>query len=492
MQPKKVLLLEFNEITWTIIDPMMAKGKLPNLARMKREGAWGSPEALERYPHLDPWITWVTLHTGVERSVHGATVLEQDQDTIKAKRTWDYVVDAGKSIGVFGSVSAFPPRPVKGFMVPGPFSPSDDTYPAYFKPVQALNRMHTRAHNKVEGEAGPLGVIKQGIDLLRFGLRPETCLRIAKQLIHERLDKHVKWRRPALQPLVNYDFFAHMYRRFRPDYATFHTNHAAHYMHHYWRAYDDSQFLAKSPPDEKKHLGGAVEYGYELCDELLGRFMKLADSDTVVVLATSMGQKPYVKDNFPTGRFVARFKDVRKILELCGAKTVTEIVHVMNPQVNVKIPDAAERRQVMEHCSRVRRQIGGGPRTETIYVVEVGDILTITPGGLADGDTAQVRYFFDGAPGARTEGYAFDELFALDAPSAKQGMHDPRGLVILHGPGIRPGVELTGAGPLDIAPTILSLLGIAIPASMPGRPLVEAWQEPEAAAAPPAALRVSA
>src|SRR5262249_33424800 len=144
--------------------------------------------------------------------------------------------------------------------------PSDDTYPADLKPIQALNRMHTRAHNKIEGESGPLSMAKQGIDLLRFGLRPGTCLRVAEQLVHERFDEHVKWRRPSLQPLVTADFFAHLYRKHRPDYATFHTNHAAHYMHHYWRAYDDSQFLVKATADEKKHYGPAVEYGYELGD----------------------------------------------------------------------------------------------------------------------------------------------------------------------------------------------------------------------------------
>ena len=90
-----------------------------------------------------------------------------------------------------------------------------------------------------------------------------------------------------------------------------------------------------------------------------------------------------------------------------------------------------------------------------------------------------MRYFFDGAAGARPEGYALDELFALDAPSPKQGMHDPRGMVILHGPGIRQGVELTEAGPLDIAPTILALLGVPQPSIMKGRPLTEAWREPE-------------
>jgi len=252
---RKVLLLEFNEITWSIIDPMIARGRLPNMARMRREGAWASPEALEKPPHLDPWITWVTMHTGVDRSVHGATVLEQDSKTIKAKRSWDYVTDAGKSVGVFGSISAYPPRPVPGFMVPGPFAPGSETYPEYLRPVQDLNRRYTQVHNQITEASGPLGMIKEAADVFRLGMTPATAGRIVQQLALERARPHLRWKRVSLQPLVNYDVFASLYRRYRPDFATWHTNHAAHFMHHYWRAMDDSQFPVPASPEEKIKYG---------------------------------------------------------------------------------------------------------------------------------------------------------------------------------------------------------------------------------------------
>ena len=35
----KVLLVEINEITWDLIDPLIEQGKLPTFARLKREGA---------------------------------------------------------------------------------------------------------------------------------------------------------------------------------------------------------------------------------------------------------------------------------------------------------------------------------------------------------------------------------------------------------------------------------------------------------------------
>ena len=471
---RKVLLLEFNEITRSVIDPMIAKGKLPTFQRLLREGAWAAPVSVDLAPHLDPWVTWVTVHTGVPREVHGATVLGQDDATIQAKRTWDYAVEGGLSVGVFGSISAYPPRPVPGFMVPGPFAPSSDTYPRYVEPVQALNRKYTQVHNKLEREGSPLDMARQGLELFRLGLRPSTCLEAAAQLARERVDPHARWRRVCLQPLINFDVFDHLYRRYRPDFATWHTNHAAHYMHHYWRAWDDSGFQAKASEEERRRYGGAVEYGYEVCDRLLARFLDRVDDDTVVVLASSMGQRPYSAELFPEGKVSIRFKDVRQVLTLLGVEGVTEIFPIMAPQWNVRIPDAGQRGAARERLLAAR--VEGGTRPAAFSVEETGDILTVTPLGLAR-ISADIRYFFPGAPGAKAEGYAIDELFAYDEPLPKEGMHDPRGLLAFWGKGIRAGVEIPSTTNLDIAPTLLTLLGLPVPAAMTGRVLSEAWGE---------------
>lgn len=472
--PRKVLFLEFNEITWTIIDPMIAKGKLPNLARLRREGAWASPMSVDHPPHLDPWITWVTVHTGVDRSVHGATVLEQEEGTINAKRTWQYAIEAGKSVGVFGSVSAYPPRPVPGFMIPGPFSPSSDTYPPFVSPVQALNRKYTQVHHKNTQQDSALDMIRQGVDLLKLGLTPATCAAIAAQLVKERIEPHTYWKRVTLQPLINYDFFQQLYRSYRPDYATWHTNHAAHFMHHYWRAMDDSKFTAPAPAEEKRKFGGAVEYGYEVADMLLGRFMKLIDEDTILILASSMGQQPYVADLYPEGKIVVRFKDIHKVLKIIGAKGVTEVVPTMVPQWNVKIPDDAERARVKALLEKAT--VTGGAKPEAFHLAEVGDILTVTPFGMAKRE-GEIRYFFPDAPNADPKGYPIDELFAMDAPSPKEGMHDPKGMLVIWGKGISPGVEIKNTTNLDICPTVLSIMGIPVPSIMKGRVLGEAWGE---------------
>jgi hypothetical protein len=465
----KVLLVELNEINWSVIDRLIVERGvkfLPHFCQLKAGGTWGTPVALEKPPHLDPWVTWVTVHTGVTQDVHGAKVLEQDAATFSAKRSWEYAVEAGRSIGVFGSLGAYPPSPVNGFVVPGPFAPGDDTFPRELEPIQSLNRRHTRAHGGSRRADSLAEMIKSGWQLLRLGLRPSTCARIVQQLVREQFDRHAGWRRVNLQPLVNYDFFAALYRRERPAFATWHTNHAAHFMHHYWRAWSDAGFLTKGPDDERANYGDALPLGYQLCDELLGRFMRLIDSDTVLVVCSSMGQQPFVNAAYRDGKVIVRFKDIHGFLQRIRAEGVTEVVPTMVPQVNLRVPDTALRAKLATRLRESMRTVNG-KTAKGFAVDETGEILTVTPLGL-DGRSSAITYQFPGV----SDVCKLEELFAMDAPTVKQGMHHPDGLFIAYGQGIAAGKQLRACTNLDIAPTLLSLLGVPVPKAMSGRVLL--------------------
>jgi Type I phosphodiesterase / nucleotide pyrophosphatase len=472
---QKILLLEFNEINWAVIDRLIEeRGRkfLPNFVQLREQGAWALQSAVERPPLLDPWITWVTLHTGVSPAVHGASVLEQDAETITAKRTWQYVAEAGRSVGIFGSISAYPPMPLRGFMVPGPFAPSDDTYPPSLQPVQAINRRYTQAHNKTSKAPGAIEGLRIGAKLLGLGLRPATCVRIAAQLVRERMSPHMRWRRVSLQPLLNFDFFAKLYRRERPDFATWHSNHAAHYMHHYWRAWDDSKFLAKSPPDEREKYGEAVPFGYQLCDELLGRAFDLIDDQTVLAVASSMGQQPYVSEKYDQGKIVVRVKNIDTLLDVIGKDGITETVPTMVPQWNLAVPDAGRRLAVKQQFEGVRRIVGDASEPG-FSVSETGHVLTITPLGLAR-KVPGIEYLFPACGGRPETRHAMDDLFAMDTPTVKQGMHHINGILAFYGKSIKRGTNLAPCTNLDVAPTLLSMMGLGPPPVMEGRVLHEA------------------
>ena len=466
----KVLLLEFNEINWRVIDALIAQrgaSFLPHFGRLRREGAWTTQSAVERNALLDPWVTWVTLHTGVGPEVHGATVLEQSSDTIKAKRTWHYASEAGLSVGIFGSISAYPPTPVKGFMVPGPFAPGNETYPASLGPVQAVNRGYTQVHAGAQKAPGMADNLRLGASLVKLGLKPATMVKIAGQLLMERAKPETRWKRVCLQPALNFDIFSEQYQQQRPDFATWHSNHAAHFMHHYWRAWDDTDFPVKSPAEERRKYGEAVPYGYQLCDELLGRAMAMVDADTVLVIASSMGQQPYINERYSEGKYIVRVKRIDDLLALAGRDGITEVVPTMVPQWNLTIPDAARRAQVKAFFEAAVRRQGGQP-TEAFAVQETHDQLTLTPLGLAH-NKGPIEYAFTLADGRKVV-HPLKDLFEMDTPTVKQGMHHIDGMLCFWGKPVQPG-QLAPCTNLDVAPTLLAVMGVPVPAEMPGRVL---------------------
>lgn len=467
-KPHRVLFVEFNEISWDVIDRLTKErgpGYLPNLNRLRQRGTWGAPAALERPPNLDPWITWVTVHTGVTQDVHGAKVLEQDAATVLSPRSWEYAELGGKSIGVFGSIGSFPPRTRKGFVVPGPFAPTSDTDPPELRPIQDLNRQQTQAHGTSRGEQSVMQNIRTALTLFRFGLSLRTCGAIAAQLVRERFNPKARWRRVVLQPLLNFDFFQHLYRSRRPDFATWHSNHAAHFMHHYWRAWSSEGFRSESSAEERRNYGEAVPVGYKVCDQLLGRFMRLIDDDTTLIVCSSMGQQPYVSDLYQQGKVILKLTDVVNFLQRIGARGVTEIVPTMVPQINLRVPDPADRAELAQKITGIQRIIGDV--RESGFAQETnGEIVTMTPLGLTQARPG-IEYLLPGD--ARVP---LESLFTVDAPTVKQGMHHPVGMFAAIGKNIASGRQLGQCSNLDIAPTVLSLLDVPIPEVMKGRPLL--------------------
>src|SRR5262249_39090966 len=174
--------------------------------------------------------------------------------------------------------------------------------PSELQPIQDLNLTATRAHTPLAGRGPRKGMVGHALKLMKLGLKPSTMTRAAAFLVRTRLRPHRAWEKVSLQPLINLDFFEKLYRQYHPDLATFHTNHVAHYQPRYWRSMDSTPFPVKASADEVRRFGGAIEYGYRTADECLKRIWQLVDDQTVVILASGLGQQPYVVDEFQEGR----------------------------------------------------------------------------------------------------------------------------------------------------------------------------------------------
>jgi hypothetical protein len=481
-QARKVVLVELNEITWRIIDPLLKEGALPTFADLIRTGAKATPVAPENPPDLDPWISWMTVYTGRPPEEHGVKFLEQPPETVKGPKIWDLAADAGKSVGVFGSIMSWPPRQdVKGFWVPGTFSPSAETFPADLKPIQDMNLMYTRAHNPLVDEPRP-GKVGLLLKLRRLGLRASTLVRAASFVVRKKLGKAKDWEKVSLQPLVNLDFFAFLWKKHRPDFATFHSNHAAHYMHRYWRSFDPAPFLEKPPADEVANYGGALRHGYQVADELLRRIAREVGPGTTLVVASGLGQQPYVTEEFRDGRSVVRMNDIAQVLDLIGVKGRCKPYSVMAPQWNIEFPDPAVQAEAVRG---LKEAYLGDPGTPLFSCQEAGNTICINvlqklPRPLPlDADCVFPT------TGKRVK---LRDLVAEKDPTPKQGYHDKPGVLVMAGPGVRKGASVGECSTLDIAPTLLALMGLPVPAHMKGRVLDELL-EPAARPAKPAEPR---
>lgn len=95
--------------------------------------------------------------------------------------------------------------------------------------------------------------------------------------------------------------------------------------------------------------------------------------------------------------------------------------------------------------------------------------------GLLDGMLARLREL----AGPETTVLLVSECGMRTGPLAGDGRR-PAGVALVAGPGTRPDALLHGANHLDLAPTVIALLGLPAGADMPGRILAEAFGVPPA------------
>ena len=121
----KIALLGLDAADWEIIDPLIAKGQLPNLARLKTRGAYGNIKTM--IPALSP-LLWTSVATGKTPDEHGIVdFLEKDTNTgqpvpvpshrRKVKALWNIFTDADRSSAFIAWWATWPAEPVDGWMI---------------------------------------------------------------------------------------------------------------------------------------------------------------------------------------------------------------------------------------------------------------------------------------------------------------------------------------------------------------------------------------
>src|SRR5271165_5315759 len=116
-----VILLEFNELSPLLMERFIAAGKLPTFESLRDQSATFTTLADERPPALEPWIQWVSVHTGVPYAEHGIFNLSEGHK-LRHRSLWDLVSEKGLPVWVCGSMNVKYEKPLHGYILPDPWS----------------------------------------------------------------------------------------------------------------------------------------------------------------------------------------------------------------------------------------------------------------------------------------------------------------------------------------------------------------------------------
>lgn len=523
-----LLILGLDGATLDLVEPWIAEGRLPHLARLQRAGAWGR---LASTVPAATFPSWTTFMTGVNPGRHGVldfTRREGGEYRVrfvnatyrKAPTIWRLLSDAGRRVSVLGLPGTYPPEPINGYMVSGFDTPVTTRADASFVHPPAFAA-------EVEAAGGfPFA------DFQEFSIGPgwhaEACRRLCdgiarKVALADRLLARESW-----------DCFMLLFGE--SDTAA----------HHFWALHDP-----RSPRHDAAQaaaLGDPLRRVYMALDDAVGRLTAMVPDATVLVVSDHgfggagttgvrlnrwLAQQGLLRfaPRAVMARWAGRLRGaaVRAIPERWQARCFRlaegalasrvesgvrfggidwsatsafseELNYFPSIWLNVQGRDRCGIVPVGEYsatCEALRaalldwRDPQSGERIvanvwhrDELYsgpaVATAPDLVLelATPGG----------YSYVGVPSYGGDGPAVEPLdgAALGGKLAgMSGSHRSDGLFMLAGPTIEPG-RVDGAWIADMAPTVMALCGVAAPADWDGRAVTALRGAPLATGAAPA------
>ncbi len=499
----RVLLIGLDGATFDIIRPLIAQGRLPNLARMLEHGAAGKLQS--SMPPITP-TAWTSVITGKNPGKHGIYNFQDIDSATYATRpvrsdrhgeksVWQLLGEASKTSVVIDVPYTFPPKPLNGVMITGYGTPrTEDT-------------IFTYPPNLAE--------------TLPKALRPEIRVALPRHSFERSHEIMGSWseimagRRKLLghyMQQVKWDFFFVVFSI--TDYLA----------HAFWT------YVEPTHPNYRK--GEANEYrkafyhAYEMCDSLVGDLMAQAGADTTTLIMSDHGfgsvyprqymfrklaEGKYVKYKSPP--FMSLFGD--RLMKLAmrtytGAPFLREWVKNMQPQRQKSMRLAFRRGGLVPHLQTIdysqsriipsdfgvqlwinassRFQQGIVPPQEKPALIEELSRYLLAQRDVATGAPiyAAVHRGQDiySGPNAH-EGpdlvVEYNNFFNLAGEGAAdnarlEGGHASNGIFMAQGPAIHAN-QLSEATLEDLTPTLLHLLEQPVPPDMDGRVLVEIFDQ---------------
>jgi len=446
---RAVVVLEFNELSPVLMRRFFEAGHLPNFRRLHEEAEVWITDAGERPPFLEPWIQWITVHSGQPYAQHGVFNLDEGHRT-SAPRIWDVLSAEGLESWICGSMNVAVAPGFRGWLLPDPWTTHVPPRPDELLPYFDFVRRHVLEHTNAQMPVTNGDRLRFVAFMARHGLSASTAGAIVRQLGEEWLDRRIGWRRAVLLDRLQFDLFRSHWRCARPAFSTFFLNSTAHFQHFYWRNLQPELFAVRPDVDEQRAHEGAVLFGYRQMDRLVGESLEMTDDDTTLVLCTALSQQPCLTYEESGGKVIYRPRDFERLLSFAGVTAPHRVAPVMAEEFHVFLDSDAAAVETERQLAAMR--VGDRPAL----------VVRRDGAGLFCGCKIHGAVGNDATVSGPRGSEPFFGLF-YQVEGVKSGMHHPEGLLWIRTPERIHALHRDTLPLTEVFEKLLGLLGVLAP-----------------------------
>lgn len=306
MKQRPLILLELNEVNLDIAARYVEPLGLINLGRLLQRSL-RSTSAEAGYVDLEPWIQWVSVHSGLDGAAHGIFRLG-DIVHSAVPQFFEQLESAGLRVGAVSPMNAANRLKAPAYFVPDPWTRTPtDSSPGSRRLWEALSQVvNDNASGRLTARSAAtlMRALVRHADPRHYGLYFSLGRRALKS----------SWCRALLLDLFLHDLHMRLYRQHRPDLSVLFLNAGAHIQHHYlFNARHGIERIHQNPPWYVDPEADPVADMLRVYDRILGDYLALPD--TAFLVATGLTQVPYDRI-----KFYWRLRDHAQFLDTVGIR----------------------------------------------------------------------------------------------------------------------------------------------------------------------------
>lgn len=310
------VFLGLNEINFNFVKRYCDAGKLPNFQKLLDKTPLITTRSEEKYELWEPWIQWVSIHTGRSFNEHGVFRLGDITTLENPKQIFEEIEDRGYTVGAVSPFNAANKLRNPAFFIPDPWTTTDVNGSAIIKLLYKSIRklVNTNSVGKFSLK-----------DALVLALAIVTYSRASGWGQYLKLAASI--RKPGTKAVVLdtllADVFISLYRKHKPDFSLLFLNSGAHIQHHYLfnsAVYDGPEINPNWYCEESFDPLLPI---LELYDRVIG---KLLDIDEInLMVATGLSQVPHKHTTY-----YYRPRSHEELMKLLGIDNILKTLPLMS------------------------------------------------------------------------------------------------------------------------------------------------------------------